>query len=527
MLVHHDDNGLHTQADAKQTAGAVLNVNLDHFASAIGTIRAELKIPGLSAGIVRNGQLIWAEGFGLSNAEEAIAATSATPYGLASVTKPFAAFLLMRKVEDGLLDLDTPVCEFGVHIGEGITVRHLLSHTSEGTPGDAYSYSGSRYSHLTRIIEQLYGDSFRRVLRQQLFVPLAMNDTVLNHGSASLDDYLSTLEANDPELDFVHVYRDAAIPYQYNSHYDVYPVSVPSYVNAGAGLISTVEDLAQFAVAITKDALVAAETKRQMFSPTRLNSGATGLYGLGWFAETVDGIDLIWHYGYGCYSTLFLMVPSEGLTFIALANTQNLSRPFGLGKADVSVLASPVALEFYKQLIVQPQLAEPLPIITWDADEDAVVEQLSQIEDPTLRALYEGELWTYLKLIAGAGRKNIGPHMLSVHRAAFPDFERSAMDQIVLTDDELFRWLGRFTLKADDAASEFPPELSIESSGNEMIIIVAADVPPHAFYAETATRLRAYDDAARALVASEEDSAFSDIDVEYGGKRAATYERTN
>ena len=78
-----------------------------------------------------------------------------------------------------------------------------------------------------------------------------------------------------------------------------------------------------------------------MFTPTVLNSGDPSPYALGWFAEEVDGMELMWHYGYGAYSSLFLMVPSEGLTFIILANTQNMSRPFGLGGADVRPPNSP------------------------------------------------------------------------------------------------------------------------------------------------------------------------------------------
>ncbi len=162
-------------------------------------------------------------------------------------------------------------------------------------------------------------------------------------------------------------------------------------------------DLARFAVAIEEGELISSETKTLMFTPTRLASGEDGPYGLGWFTERSHGVEMIWHYGYGAYSTLFLMIPSKNLTFIALANTQNLSRPFGLGLAEVSVLSSPLALEFFKEFVVRPRIGELLPEIDWSADVDTVVSQLRAIQDPELLPLYEAGLWSYRKLYGGIG----------------------------------------------------------------------------------------------------------------------------
>jgi len=509
----------------------------------IEALREDLLIPGLSAAVVKDGELIWAQGFGMANLEDGIEATAQTPYGLASVTKPFAALLLMRKVETGELDLDTPVGAFGIDLGsDSITVRHLLSHTSEGIPGSHYQYSGNRYSFLTAVTEQLYGDSFRAVLRREILAPLQMNDTALNVGGCGFAYYLSRLAPDDPERAFEHVYRESAVPYQYDPAYEVYPAPVPTYANAAAGLISTVVDLARFAAAIEADALVRPETKERMFTPTRFNSGDDGPYGLGWFTERYRETELVWHYGYGAYSSLFLMVPDENLTFIVLANTQNLSRPFGLGLADVSVLASPFALAFYKELVLQPRYDEELPEIDWMADVESVVAQLGEITNPGLRELYEGELWTVRKLYGGVGRADNASRLLAVHTRAFPGFSRSArdlyqverpgprpaaIDRITLSEAEAARWIGRYVLRPADAASGLPLEIEIRIDDGR-IFAVPADDECQEFYPQTPLRLRSSSNPDLLLVAEGEgDGPFTGGVVEYGGTVMGTYERVD
>ena len=517
---------------------------LARLESKIESLREALKIPGISAAIVRDQALIWSRGFGFADVEQGIEATPSTPYGLASVTKPFAAVLLMKLVENGLLDLDTPIGTFGTDLGNPeITVRHLLSHTSGNEPGDEpggrYSYSGDRYSHLTAVIAQLYGNSFRTVLRDEILGPLGMNDSALNVGGCGMAHFLSHLAPDDPERAFEHVYREAAIPYRYDWDYSVYPGAVPSYANAAAGLISTVEDLAEFALAIDRDELLRPETTAQMFEPTRLNSGDLGPYALGWFVEEVDGTELIWHYGYGAYSSLLLMVPSEGLTFIILANTQNMSRPFGLGGADVSVLASPFAKAFFKEFVLQPRYDEPLPEIDWTAESAVIIEQLNEIEEPALLALYEKELWTYRKLYAGVGEHRAVSRLMQAHVEAFPDVipenhdlytvgrparHPLARTSLVLSDEQAARWIGRYALRAEDAATGLPPEMEIFLEGNRILASATTD-DCQQFLAITPLRLGSVSNSELFLLIEDGEGPASSGGVEHGGTIIGTYDR--
>ena len=129
-------------------------------------LRQELKIPGLSAAIVKDQALVWAKGFGYADLENEVEATPDTPYRLASVTKPIAATLIMQLVEEGVLDLEDPVSKYGIHLeSEGVVrVWHLLTHTSEGVPGTRHNYRGDLYGRLGQVIEGASGKSFGDLL---------------------------------------------------------------------------------------------------------------------------------------------------------------------------------------------------------------------------------------------------------------------------------------------------------------------------------------------------------------------------
>jgi len=65
------------------------------FELALEDMRQELKIPGMSAALVKDQELVWARGFGYADLENEVEATEETAYFLASVTKTFASTVLM------------------------------------------------------------------------------------------------------------------------------------------------------------------------------------------------------------------------------------------------------------------------------------------------------------------------------------------------------------------------------------------------------------------------------------------------
>jgi len=151
----------------------------DRFAAELEALRQEMKIPGMSAAVVKDGNLVWAHGFGYSDLENHVPAAPETPYHLASVTKTFAAVIIMQLVQEGRLSLDDPVSRYGVSLPEGdkVLVRHLLSHTSEGTPGQNYQYNGYHYGMLSQVVQASTGRSLQECVHERILDPLGMENS--------------------------------------------------------------------------------------------------------------------------------------------------------------------------------------------------------------------------------------------------------------------------------------------------------------------------------------------------------------
>lgn len=372
-------------------SGPVATATPDPFAQSLATfeteleaLRQEMKIAGMSAALVKDSQLVWAHGFGYADIENGIPATAETPYHLASVTKPFAALVVMQLAQDGKLSLDDPVSRYGVSLPEGDTVkvRHLLSHTSALAPGALYQYDGNRYGLLSQVIQAATGRSFQEWLFERILQPLGMNDTAPTPAGCVGLPFSSTCE---------RVFKALAQPYQLEENLNFIPGYYHNNFSAAAGLISTVIDLTKLDAALDANTLVTAATNELMFTPTVSNSGHDLPYGLGWFTQQYRGDRLIWHYGQWppSASALFLKIPEEGLTFIVLANTDGLSTPFNLGDGDI--MTSLVALTFYKEFVLAPHYGQPLPAIDWSGDNSTVLDLISQVQDEAVRELLKKE----------------------------------------------------------------------------------------------------------------------------------------
>ncbi|MCP4664621.1 MAG: beta-lactamase family protein [bacterium] len=363
------------EPETPAAAASAPDLRAERFEDALEGLRRQLRIPGLSAAVVQDQEIVWAKGFGYADVESSIPATPETPYYLASLTKTFASTIIMQLVEEGKIDLDDPISRYGIRIRSPgvIRVRHLLSHTSEGVPGSGYQYNGYRFSHLDRVIEKASGKSFRELLIEKIIRPLGMTNTAPN-GSAGV-----------PE--FAQVFEKLTRPYTLGPELEVTAGEYPGYFGVSAGLISTVVDMAKYDVAIDANRFLDPETQELAFTPTISNAGAALPYGLGWFTQDFHGRRLIWHYGLNppSVSSLILKIPDENLTFVVFGNTDDLSRPFGLGTGDV--LSSPFALTFMEMFLFRDRDTRTLADVDWEAAPEELLTKLGQVEDEELRAL--------------------------------------------------------------------------------------------------------------------------------------------
>lgn len=290
--------------------------------------RNALKIPGLSFVVLQDGEVLSARGLGYADVERRIPATPDTLYHIASVTKTFTAILVLQLVEQGKLDLDEPVSNYSADFkDDSVKIKHLLSHTSEGTPGEKFSYNPERFEYLKEVIEKKTGKPLRQQFVETFLDPLAMGDSVPGPDVADNDTTWAMLgEAN------LARYRQdltrSARPYTYwgdgETLYSGYP---PSDFWASAGLVSTVNDLAKYDMAVDRHQLLKAQTLGRAWTPFLSNAGVPLPMGLGWYVTDYRGERLVWHYGHWGtgFSAIYLKIPARRLTFVALANSEALA----------------------------------------------------------------------------------------------------------------------------------------------------------------------------------------------------------
>ncbi len=316
--------------------------NLSELEARLDTLRGSLGIPGLAVGISEGDNIVWARGLGYANLEARTVPTPTTDFHLASLTKGFAGVILVKLVSQGVISLDDPIKKFGVNIpgDAGITVRHLANMTSEGIPGKNFSYNGDRFALLQQVIESATGKSFAVLLKEQILQPLSLSRTAPNVASSS---FATTGLDHDAFL------ANLAVGYTENGS-SFTRTTYPALFGTAAGLISTVEDMLKFSIALNSGGLLTASEKTMLFTPAKSTSGSTLPYAIGWFSQNIRGVEIQWGYGYWtANSSLIIRVPSKQRTFVALANSDGLSAKFSLGAGDLE--SSSVAREFLEAFV--------------------------------------------------------------------------------------------------------------------------------------------------------------------------------
>lgn len=301
---------------------------VDRFRQQLEADRELLKIPGLSAVILEDGEVLWTQGFGYADVEHRVPATPDTLYHIASVTKTFTAILVLQLVELGKLDLDAPVSRYVPAIQDDrIRIEHLLSHTSEGTPGEQFRYNPELFEHLKAILEQATGKPLRELFVETFLEPLAMQDSVPGPDVVDEAQAWAVLGAANLER-----YRQAlpkvALPYTYYGDGEVLRTShPPPDFWASAGLLSTVRDMAKYDAAVDRHAFLDEAMQTRAWTPFLSNAGPPLAHGFGWYVTDYRGTRLVWHFGHWGtgFSALYLKLPARRLTLVMLANSEALA----------------------------------------------------------------------------------------------------------------------------------------------------------------------------------------------------------
>lgn len=338
-------------------------------------LRERLHIPGMSAAIAQDGRVVWMHGFGLADRERNTAATADTIYHLSSLTKPFASTVLLQLVEEGRLDLNAPVSQFGIALDrrEPVKVWHLLSHTSDEPPGTTYRYDGNAFGRLTQVVERVTGRPFAAELADRVIRPLGLKHTAPNPGD--LHGFWSLVASFEPPPDAVEQERavfdkagiarapiEGGLAQGYAHAWGrwfwpsglagpMQPMPHGITLSTAGGLVSSAPDVARFSIALDDNRFLKPETLARAWTLPTTPDGRTLPYALGWFVQQHAGHTIVWHYGHMLEnSTLLIKVPDRRATFVILANSDGLSRWRSLGD-NANLLASPAAVLFLKWLL--------------------------------------------------------------------------------------------------------------------------------------------------------------------------------
>ena len=308
------------------------------FERYLESLRQQAGVPGLSAVILRDQEIVWEKGFGLQEVERNVAATPNTPYLIGDVSQTFAAMLALRCVEEEAdVSLEDPIQRWTNEIPEAnARVWQILSHV---TPSGAFKYDPARYASLTPMIAYCSDHGIAKLVSDQILDRLGMFDSVPGHDLADPSAPVSQLFDQSHRDRYGRVLNNLAIPYKVDkagkATRSEYPVKG---LNAATGLVSTVRDLARYDAALDKGILLRPRRLNEAWTNTVSSNGSRSRMGLGWFVQVYNGQRLVWHFGLlrESYSSLMLKVPGRNLTLILLANSDGLSSPFLLGNGDVT-----------------------------------------------------------------------------------------------------------------------------------------------------------------------------------------------
>ena len=248
-------------------------------------IRNDNDLPGLSVAVAVDGEIVFSEGVGYAELDNRTPATGRTVHNVGSVSKVLAVVGLMQLVEQGRVDLDATVQTYMPWYPERahpITVRHILTHTSgirhydgvefgphdllrlrhyddfeEATElwrddplayetGTGWMYSSHAHNLQHGIVEAASGMDYEEYLKRFVWEPAGMFATQFDVPSRVVQNRGRGYMRGESGR-FVHP-----------------PPEDPSYKYAGGGIISNVEDLVRFGLAINDGRLLAPETVAEM-----------------------------------------------------------------------------------------------------------------------------------------------------------------------------------------------------------------------------------------------------------------------
>ena len=324
---------------------AVMKKSLDGFDAVIEKAIKDFKVPGLAIAVVKDGEVIYAKGFGQRNIEKDLPVTPRTLFAIGSCTKAFTTFVMGALVEEGKLDWDTPVRTYlpGLRMSdpiatESLTPRDMVTHRS-GLPRHdmvwensaltgkdlvprlayleateplrrRYQYNNIMFMVAGYMIETIDRRPWEEAVRARIFQPLGMSASNFSvRDSQKVDDHATPYDD--------HAGKVRAIPFR-----DI------TNVGAAGAINSNVTDMARWMVVHTQRGKIGGKSIISPWMLAELHRPQTtmgrppgGSYALGWMVATYRGHRSVWHTGrIDGFTSETRLFPDDGMGIVVLNN---------------------------------------------------------------------------------------------------------------------------------------------------------------------------------------------------------------
>jgi D-alanyl-D-alanine carboxypeptidase len=322
-----------TPAPAMHTFTATMERQVDDLGN---NVLREKRSPGLAIGIIEDGRVVYARGFGNSDLTKHTRWSPGTQTYIGSISKQFTAAAILLLQQAGKLKLDDQVTRYvpELTIANGVTIRQLLNQTAGlpdvsaakgidldttksikpadllaamnklqpvSPPGSEFRYNDFNYFVAGLIVERVSGIPLSDYLQQNVFIPLNMNQTFL---------------AGDSGISPQHAVGYTGRPGEFTKA----TPDDPAWLFGSGGVVSNVYDLAKWDIGMPL--LLRVDAERDSFTP----SGAPGAtqYGLGWVIDQRAGKRYIWHNGeLAGYHAMNALLPDDHVAVIVLTNVDS------------------------------------------------------------------------------------------------------------------------------------------------------------------------------------------------------------
>lgn len=329
-------------------AGQKASLNVAALAASANEELAATKTPGAAVGIVREGRLIYAQGFGTSNIETGAPVTPETLFRLGSTTKMLTAAAVATLAADGALNFDDKVGKYIRGLDPAIaalTVSQILSHTSGlkddavmngrhddaalgeeikawkadwlfTRPGAIFSYANPGYWLAGYVAESIARKPYADVMEERVFGPVGMASSTLRPTMAMTRPLSQGHDQIDSRLVVLRPAPDNA-------------------ANWPAGSVfSNLVDLSRFVIAMMNDGRIDGKTVLSPQVVTALTTphadipGTHSKYGYGLDVEDRGGVPMWSHGGARAgYGSFIAMLPDRQAGVIVLCNRTGANLP--------------------------------------------------------------------------------------------------------------------------------------------------------------------------------------------------------